>query len=135
MFLSKIQKTLLILATTVAVSVPVLAVSPAESALAARECGRGEQKVKTKFDFGCNGAHNNPIYDMGFAIIRFLSAGVGIVVVVFIILAGIRYATSEGNPEATMRAKQGIQNALLALLIYIFAFAAINYLVPGGFLR
>ena len=110
-------------------------------------CGRGKNKVETKFNFGCLGNDSdndpnkvipakfaNPIYDLAFSIIRFLTAGVGVVVVAAIIWAGIKYSTSEGNPDATAQAKSNIQSAIVALLIYIFAFAAINYLVPGGLL-
>jgi hypothetical protein len=98
------------------------------------KCGKGEDAVLIKFNFGCNGAHDNPIYDLAFTLIRFLSVGVGLVVAASIIMAGIKYSTSEGNPEATMQAKKRIQNSLIALLVYIFAFAIVNYLVPGGFL-
>lgn len=135
MLITKIRNLALVVATMGALLTPVLAIAPAGDVWAKKECGRGKQAVKTKFDFGCNGAHQNPIYDVAFAIIRFLSIGVGIVVVIAIVLAGIKYTTSEGNPEATRQAKQNIQNAILALFIYIFAFALINYLVPGGFLR
>lgn len=97
-------------------------------------CGKGDSRITTKFNFGCNGADDNPIVDLAFAIIRFLAAGVGVVVVISIILAGIQYSTSEGNPEATMKAKRRIQASLIALVIYIFTFAIVNYLVPGGLL-
>lgn len=98
-------------------------------------CGTGDSRITTKFNFGCNGAAKNPIVDLALAIIRFLAAGVGVVVVISIILAGIQYSTSEGNPEATMKAKRRVQASLIALVIYIFTFAIINYLVPGGFLN
>jgi len=101
------------------------------------QCGKGEDAIRTRFDFGCVGNRlpnkfSSPIYDLAFALIRFLSIGVGIVVVVMIILAGIQYTTSEGNPEATMQAKSKIQSAIIALIIYIFSFAIIQWLVPGG---
>jgi hypothetical protein len=98
------------------------------------QCGSGESAIKTKFDFGCRGK-GNPIFDVLFAIIRFLTFGVGIAVVIAIILAGIKYTSSEGNPEITMAAKTQIQNAVIALLIYLFAFALLNFLVPGGLLK
>lgn len=98
---------------------------------ATNTCGEGSDAVKTKFDFGCQGK-GNPIADIGFAIIRFLSFGVGLVVVVSIILAGIQYTTSEGNPEKTMAAKFRIRDALVALVVYIFIFAILQYLIPGG---
>lgn len=100
-------------------------------------CGKGDDAIKVQFNFGCQGdklpdEFSNPIYDLAFSVIRFLSAGVGIVVVLAIILAGVKYSTAEGNPEETMKAKSNIRSALIALLIYIFAFSIIQWLVPGG---
>ena len=95
-------------------------------------CGSGTQAVKTRFDFGCKHEAQNPIYDFIFAMIRFLTFGVGVVITIAIIMSGIQYTTSEGNPEKTMAAKNHIQNAIIGLMMYIFAFALLNYLIPGG---
>jgi hypothetical protein len=94
-------------------------------------CGEGKDAIHTKINFNCNGK-GNPILDLVFAIIRFLTIGVGVAIVIAIILSGIQYTTSEGNPEKTMAAKNHIQNAIIGLLVYIFSFALINFLVPGG---
>lgn len=100
------------------------------------ECGNGDNIVKTKFDFGCLGPDGpdnmTALEDLLYTLLRFLSAGVGIVIVIFIILAGIQYSTSEGNPEATTDAKNKIRNAIIGLFVYIFAFALVQFLVPGG---
>lgn len=101
-------------------------------------CGNTESgnSVETRINFGCLG-NNGPknmgaIEDLVYALVRFLSAGIGIAVVIFIILAGIQYSTSEGNPEQTQQAKNKIRDAIVGLIIYIFAFALVQYLVPGG---
>lgn len=95
-------------------------------------CGRGDSRVKTIIDFGCNGANKNPIIDMAFALLRFLSFGVGIVVIASIVFAGIQYTTSEGNPEKSAQAKKRVQDSVMALIFYLFIFAIVQYLVPGG---
>lgn len=76
----------------------------------------------------------NPIYTYLKIIIRFLSAGVGIVVVLMIIVGGIRYITSSGNPEAAAGAKKMITNAVIALVLFLFMAAILNFLIPGGLL-
>lgn len=100
------------------------------------QCGNTKDAVETKFDIGCLGgsapAGTAPIHDMAYSFIRFLSAGVGIIIVISIIAAGIQYSSSEGNPEATQAAKTRIQNSIIGLVVYIFSFALIQYLVPGG---
>ncbi len=100
------------------------------------QCGNTEDAVETKFNLGCMGesapSGTPPINDMVYSLIRLMSAGVGIIVVISIIAAGIQYSSSEGNPEATQAAKSRIQNSLIGLLIYIFAFSFVQYIVPGG---
>lgn len=98
--------------------------------------GKDTGQVTTRFNFGCVGndgpAKNGPILDLLFSFIKFLSAGVGIIIVGSIILAGIQYSASEGKPDATQAAKNRIQNAFIGLIVYIFAFSLVQFLVPGG---
>jgi uncharacterized membrane protein YjgN (DUF898 family) len=91
-----------------------------------------DESVTTSIDIGCKG-EGNPIADMLFAIIRILSDGVGLVVIASIIVGGIQYSASRGDPQATARAVGRIQSSLLALLIFIFGYAILNYLIPAGF--
>lgn len=64
--------------------------------------------------------------------INILSAMVGIVVIGVIIVAGIQYATSAGDPNAAMAAKKRITNALLALVAFFLTYAFLQWVVPGG---
>ena len=93
--------------------------------------GEGNNEVTVSFAIGCRG-EGNPIVDMTFAIIRFLSVGVGIIAVGSIILGGIQYTTSSGSPEKTAKAMSRISNTVIALLIYFLIFAILNWVVPGG---
>lgn len=61
-----------------------------------------------------------------------LSALVGIVVVAMIITGGIQYSTAGSDSSKIQAAKQKITNAILALIIFIFSFAIIQWLIPGG---
>lgn len=97
-------------------------------------CGGGSDSVTVSIDIGCKG-EGNPIADMAFAIIRFLSDGVGLVIIVSIIIAGIQYSSSRGDPQSVAKAVKRIQSALMALLIYIFGYAILNYIIPNSFLK
>lgn len=122
------------------------AVPDADKLLAAKNtktCGSGEgNEVKVAFDFGCVGPDYcagkpgtcalNPIVDIAFAIFRFLSAGIGLIVIGSIIVAGLQYTTSRGNPQATQASIKRISSSIVALLIFIFIFTIANFLVPGG---
>lgn len=63
---------------------------------------------------------------------QFLSAVVGVVIVIMIAVGGIQYASARDNPQAVVGARNRIVNALIALVLYIFSFALLQWLVPGG---
>mgnify|MGYP001611951958 CR=1 FL=1 len=75
---------------------------------------------------------DNPIVEDINVVVTFLSIGVGVVVIAFIIIGGIQYATAGDKPEALSAAKQRIMNALIALFAYLFMFAFLQWLIPGG---
>lgn len=64
--------------------------------------------------------------------IRVLSGLVGVVVVIMITVGGIQYSTARDDPQAAAAAKGRITNALIALVVYLFIFAFLQWLVPGG---
>ncbi|MFA5004365.1 MAG: hypothetical protein WC498_03785 [Candidatus Saccharimonadales bacterium] len=65
-------------------------------------------------------------------LIQFLSALVGVAVVVSIVIGGIQYGSSAGDPQKASAAKNRIRNAILALVTFLFLYALLNFLVPGG---
>lgn len=73
-----------------------------------------------------------PIPETIITIINFLSFGVGIAVVGMIVFAGIQYITSGGVPQKIDAARSRITNAVIALVLYIFMYAIIQWLIPGG---
>lgn len=64
--------------------------------------------------------------------INVLAASVGIVVLIMVAWGGLQYTSSRDNPQQTAAAKDHIRNAILALVIYIFMIAFLNWVVPGG---
>lgn len=77
----------------------------------------------------------NPIIKDLQLVVNFLSAGVGVIVVGVIILGGVQYATAGENPQRTANAKQRVINGLIALLAFIFTFAFLQWLIPGGIFK
>lgn len=107
---------------------PVAFISLPSVALAAtKACDNTDNSTKLQ-----NCVTQSPLVKDIQMVINFLSAGVGIVVIGMIILGGIQYSIAGDNAQAVSAAKQRIINALTALLVYIFAFAFINWLIPGG---
>jgi len=61
-----------------------------------------------------------------------LAGIVGIVVVIMIIIGGIQYSSAGSDSQKIASAKSKITNALFALLVFIFLYAFLQWLVPGG---
>lgn len=106
------------------------------------QCGNlanDKDNFKTKINFGCLGKKGpsglGPIQDLLFALIRFLSMGVGIIITLALIASGVQYTMAEGNSDATHKAKKRMQTALIGLAIFIFAWSALQFLIPGGLFR
>lgn len=64
--------------------------------------------------------------------IQLLAALVGVAVVASIIIGGIQYSGSAGDPQRATAAKNRIRNAIIALVTFLFLYALLNFLVPGG---
>lgn len=68
------------------------------------------------------------------AILQFLATGVGIAVVGGIIWGGLLYMTARDSSAQTEKAVMVIVNSLLGLILFIFTYAIINFIIPGGIL-
>lgn len=72
------------------------------------------------------------IYDRLTNFINLLSGLVGVVVTASIIYGGIQYSTAGSDPQKVSAAKHRIYNSVFALLAFIFMYAFLQYIVPGG---
>ena len=107
----------------------------ASPAYAGTTCGQsGQGQTKTSIDIGCKGK-GNPITDATFAIIRFLTNGVGVVLVGSMVYAGIQYTSARGDPGSTAKAINRIRSNIIAMLLFVFAYALLNYVIPGRVLN
>ena len=66
--------------------------------------------------------------------INFLSALAGMAIVASIMMGGYQYMTAKDNSGQVEAARKRITWAMIALGIFIFMYAGLNYLVPGGIL-
>lgn len=63
----------------------------------------------------------------------FLFSGlVGLVVALSIIIGAIQYSSSAGDPQKAAKGRDRIKNAIIALVAYIFLFAFLSFIIPGG---
>ena len=67
-------------------------------------------------------------------VLKFLSGAVGLVVLLMLIVSGIQYITSAGDPSQIKAAKSRLVNAITALVLFLMAFAILSFIIPGGIL-
>jgi hypothetical protein len=96
------------------------------------KCGETE----TTFDWGCTPGGDNAIMEVIMSIFNWLSVGVVVVVIIFVVVGAIQYMTGSqgGSGEKASGGISTIRNAVMALGLYFIMWALINYLVPGGLL-
>ena len=95
------------------------------------------QPLETSIDFDCDkgaGGGANTVTSLLLTIINFLAVGVGIAVVGGIVFGALRYTSADGNAAQAQQGITFIVNSVLGLILFIFMYAIINYLVPGGLL-
>lgn len=64
--------------------------------------------------------------------VNFLAALFGLIVMISIVIGGIQYSTSAGDPQKASAARARIRNAIIALIAFILLYAGLNFLLPGG---
>lgn len=56
----------------------------------------------------------------------------GLAVVIGIIIGGIQYATSGGDPQKAATGKGHVKKAVIALIGFFFLYAFLRFLIPGN---
>lgn len=116
--------TALLLITTLSAGVVV------QPAMAGK-CGN----VETSVNFNCktsDKAGENTITALLLTVINFMAIGVGIAVVGGIVWGSLWYITANGNASQAQQGITIIFNSVAGLVLFIFMWALVNFLVPGG---
>lgn len=130
MFIStkKHLKSIILLIAAVTFS---LGLSPILPTFAANDvCSNGSVPPEVKAANGCdNSAASVP--DVVTNILNVVISLAGLVSVIFIIIGGVNYMTSTGEPSKVKKAKDTILYAVIGLIICVLAFAIVNFVIRG----
>lgn len=74
----------------------------------------------------------NDFWLIGAAILELMIRIAALLAVIIVVYGGIRYITSQGNPDQVQQAKNTIVNALIGLVIAIAATAIVSF-IAGRF--
>jgi hypothetical protein len=125
-----------LLLTTLAAGFAVLPF-PAERALAASSSCPGGQVMRADSRVCCPadaaGSASGCLYAKYInPIIRILSFIAGLAAIIGIIIGGIQYASSGGDPQKTAAGKGKVTKAIYGLIAFMFLYSALQFFSPGG---
>ena len=83
----------------------------------------------------CDMDEGGGIYKILGLVLTILTAGVGILATIGLVISGIQYITSRDDANKVAKAKSRIFNIVLGLLAYGVMWVALQWLIPGGILR
>jgi hypothetical protein len=122
-------------AVAYAQATPTAKNSPTTTACVPAENGPpNECQVK---DYKCNsGAEkclsSNPIVLWLNVLINIMAGIVGVGAILMMVIAGIQYTTARDNPQAITSAKDKIVSVVIGLAVFMFLWAFLQWLIPGG---
>jgi len=64
--------------------------------------------------------------------INLLTMLFGLIAAASLIMGGIQYSASEGDPQKAAQAKNRITNTIIAIVAYFFLYSFLEFLIPGG---
>jgi len=80
----------------------------------------------------CSSSNCNLIQEYVVPTINLLSVAFGLIAVISLLLGAINYIASEGDPQKVSRAKMRIRNTIFSIVAFMFLYAFLNFLIPGG---
>ncbi len=95
--------------------------------------GEETECVKTAI-LGSGGQYCGGIYGVLAVAINILTYGIATAGVIGIVIAGVQYITSSGDPATMTRAKNRIVQVVIGLVVWGLMWAFLEWLIPGGVL-
>lgn len=126
---TKIVLTSLLLAIVSLISFHLLLTTPASAATMPAESSQYSCS-KTASSEEC--LKNNPIVKWLQWGISILTSLVGIGAVIMLSVAGLQYSAARDNAQGVQAAKQKIYSVLIGLAAYVFLYAFLQWVIPGG---
>jgi hypothetical protein len=90
--------------------------------------------VNTIIQNGCIGGADgvNPIYAFLSIIITFATGVLGLIMVLMIVIAGLQYVISNGNPDIVRDAKNRISHVVTGFVIFVLMWGILQVLLPSN---
>ena len=126
--MNKIKNIICLVMATLAIAVTGLAattMAPAYATTANEQAQNGVNSINPE------GTSTKSLPEMIKIILTVVFTVIGMVAVVMIILGGVNYATSLGDPAKATKAKNTIMYAVIGLVITLLAIAIVNFVLSS----
>lgn len=102
-----------------------------------KTCPSGSKRVGDKVNSlaQCNIEKDNSLIDTIQVIINVILGVLGLVAVIFIILGGVNFVTSSGDPGKVKKAKDTILYGVIGLVVALLAYAIVNFVLTSVFVK
>lgn len=129
----KILTVILALSAVFALTGPALAQTIQQEINNGLECGSNLQLPKASPDQSCGGVGNasNSLEGLIKHIVNILSAVIGVVAVIMIMVGGFRYVTSGGSDSSVTSAKNTILYAIIGLVIVALSQLLVHFTIKN----
>ena len=126
--MNKIKNIICLAMATLAIAVTGLAattMAPAYATTANEQAQNGVNSINPE------GTSTKSLPEMIKIILTAVFTVIGMVAVVMIIIGGVNYATSQGDPAKATKAKNTIMYAVIGLVITLLAIAIVNFVLSS----
>lgn len=115
------------------VSTTAICIQSQNASAASNICDIHSIPAETRKSAGCKevGGENVTIEDIIQNILTTIIVVSGTIAVVFVIVGGVKYITSSGNPAEIEKARKTIIYALIGLAVCTLAFVIVNFVVSA----
>ena len=96
-------------------------------------CPTGSERATAPTLAGCNVKEDSSLMPTVKTIIDVIIGVLGIVAVIVIVLGGVQYTLSTGDPGRIKRAKDTILYGIIGLVVAILAYAIVNFVLSSFF--
>ena len=119
--------------TSLVITIATVAIVFVAPVAMAASCGKNTsgKDIQTTIDYGCSGSGSG-VLQLLIVFVNFMAIGVGVAVVGGIVFGALRYTSANGNAAHAQQGITYIVNSIIGLLLFIFLYALVNFLVPGG---
>jgi hypothetical protein len=127
--LAKLAFTCLAIVSLAAFAIPTFSPPSASAAQCSDKVCSGSYPDSVKAACGCSGISTKKVDDAIANVLNAVIGMLGIIAVIFIIVGGVKYMTSAGDPGKVKSAKDTILYALIGLVVCALAFAITNFVI------